>query len=86
MHGSMNGFYEVRTSGPRREQYRLFCILENAGKAELAKRGFAGAQIVVINGMTKASGKLFSDSEYRKAVRTLAEEHQSNYPRRIAEP
>ena len=86
MHGSMNGFYEARTSGPGRDQYRLFCILENAGKAELTKRGFGGPQIVVISGMTKASGELFSDSEYRKGVRALADDHRSNYPRRIAEP
>jgi len=29
MHGEMGGFYEVRTQGPNREQFRLFCLLEN---------------------------------------------------------
>jgi hypothetical protein len=28
MHGEMTGYYEVRVSGPRREQFRLFCLLE----------------------------------------------------------
>jgi hypothetical protein len=26
----MRGYYEVRAQGPGREQFRLFCILENA--------------------------------------------------------
>ena len=30
MHGSMGGYYEVRATGPQREQFRLFCVLENA--------------------------------------------------------
>ena len=30
MHGDMGGYYEVRSQGPKREQFRLFCILENA--------------------------------------------------------
>lgn len=30
MHGSMRGYYEVRVQGPGREQFRLFCLLENA--------------------------------------------------------
>jgi hypothetical protein len=30
MHGSMNGYYEVRITGPGRVQHRLFCILDNA--------------------------------------------------------
>lgn len=29
MHGSMGGYYEVRAQGPKREQFRLLCILEN---------------------------------------------------------
>jgi hypothetical protein len=26
MHGDMGGYYEVRSQGPKREQFRLFCI------------------------------------------------------------
>ncbi len=39
MHGSMGGYYEIRLTGPGREQFRLFCLLENAAPAELRRRG-----------------------------------------------
>jgi hypothetical protein len=39
MHGPMSGWYEVRLTGPGREQFRLFCLLENGTADELAKRG-----------------------------------------------
>jgi transcriptional regulator with XRE-family HTH domain len=29
MHGVMGGWYEIRLTGPGREQFRLFCLLEN---------------------------------------------------------
>ena len=29
MHGTMGGWYEIRLTGPGREQLRLFCLLEN---------------------------------------------------------
>lgn len=86
MHGTMHGYYEARATGPGRMQYRLFCVLENADKSELARRGFKEPQIVVINGMTKPVAELFSDREYRKNVRDLGAEHRANFPRRIAEP
>jgi hypothetical protein len=35
MHGDMGGYYEVRSQSPKRKQFRLFCILENAGAEEL---------------------------------------------------
>src|ERR1017187_1337672 len=38
MHGSMGGYYEIRLTGPGREQFRLFCILENADAAEMSRR------------------------------------------------
>jgi len=86
MHGTMGGYYEARATGPGRTQYRLFCVLENAGKAELSRRGFKQPQIVLINGMTKPVAELFSDADYKKNVRNLGDEHASNFPRRIAEP
>jgi hypothetical protein len=30
MHGAMGGWHEIRLTGPGREQFRLFCLLENA--------------------------------------------------------
>jgi hypothetical protein len=84
MHGSMNGYYEVRTTGPNRSQYRLFCILDNGSAEELAERGFDRPQIAVINGMCKPSRTRFQEREYRKHVRALGEDYRSTLPRRIA--
>lgn len=38
MHGGMRGFYEVRAQGPRRDQFRLFCVLENGTAQERTLR------------------------------------------------
>jgi hypothetical protein len=51
MHGDMGGYYEVRSQGPKREQFRLFCTLENAGAEELQRRGLPGPAIAVITGI-----------------------------------
>ena len=34
----MGGWYEIRLTGPGREQFRLFCLLENGTGDELAMR------------------------------------------------
>jgi hypothetical protein len=82
MHGEMAGFYEVRTTGPGRAQYRLFCILENAEAAELRRRGLEGPAIAVITGLRKPWRTKFTDADYA-AVRSLGDEHRSRHPRRI---
>lgn len=38
MHDEMAGWYEVRLTGPRREQFRLFCLLWNGTQDDLARR------------------------------------------------
>jgi hypothetical protein len=83
MHGTMGGFYEIRLSGPRREQFRLFCLPENGTLEELAKRGLRRPAIAVITGMRKPWRTTFSEGDYRR-VRELGTEHQRQYPRRIA--
>jgi hypothetical protein len=83
MHGAMGGWYEIRLTGPGREQFRLFCLLENGTDDELAKRGLGRPAIAVITGMRKPTGTVFSEREYKR-VRDLGDEHQRNYPRRIA--
>jgi hypothetical protein len=83
MHASMGGYYEIRVTGPGREQFRLFCVLENADKRALAERGLRGPAIVVITGMRKKTGTLFSERDYAK-VRQLGSEHIAQAPRRIA--
>ena len=83
MHGAMGGWYEIRLTGPRREQFRLFCRLENGAAEELGKRGLKRPAIAVITGMRKPWRTTFSEGEYQR-VRALGNEHEQNYPRRIA--
>jgi len=84
MHGAMGGYFEVRASGPGREQFRLFCVLENADPTELRRRGLPSPAIVVLTGFRKPWRTKFSERDYR-AVRALGDDHQSNVPRWIAE-
>ncbi|MEI8334580.1 MAG: hypothetical protein WCH74_12140 [Chloroflexota bacterium] len=84
MRGSMAGIFEIRATGPRREQFRLFCILENGGADDLLRRGLSRPAIAVITGLRKPWMTTFTDAEYR-AVRAFAEDHRRNHPRRIAE-
>lgn len=83
MPGAMAGWYEIRLTGPRREQFRLFCLLENGDDDELLKRGFTKPAIAVIAGMSKPWRTTFSERDYRR-VRELGDEHKTNHPRRIA--
>ncbi len=70
-------------SGPGREQFRLFCMLENSDQAELRRRGLNGPAIAAITGMRKPHRTVFRDRDYA-AVRRLADDHARCYPRRIA--
>jgi ribosome-binding protein aMBF1 (putative translation factor) len=56
MHGDMGGYYEIRLTGPGREQFRLFCLLENGTDEELARRGLRGPAIAVITGCASPGG------------------------------
>lgn len=84
MHGSMGGWHEIRLTGPSREQFRLFCLLENAEDEELLKRGLAKPAIAVIAGMRKPWRTKFSEADYRR-IRRLGDEHKAHHPRRIAQ-
>ncbi|MFI5004714.1 MAG: hypothetical protein ACHQE6_06845 [Solirubrobacterales bacterium] len=84
MHGDMGGYDEIRVTGPGREQFRLFCLLENAHTRTLAVRGLCGPAIAVIAGMRKKSGTVFSERDYAK-VRKLGSDHTAQTPRRIAQ-
>jgi hypothetical protein len=83
MHGDMGGYYEIRVTGPGREQFRLFCLLENADTPTLVARGLRGPAIAVIAGMRKKSGTVFSQRDYAK-VRKLGSDHTAQIPRRTA--
>lgn len=83
MHGDMGGHYEVRTSGPGREQFRLFCILENPmDPAELQRRGLRKPAVAVITGMRKPWKTAFAERDYAR-VRDLGAAYLSQYPRKI---
>ena len=82
MHGTMGGWYEIRCTGPGREQFRLFCVLENGTPAQLAQRGLAGPAIVVITGMRKAHRTVFSDRDYKR-VRDMGDDYNAQAPRPV---
>ena len=50
MHGSMGGWYEIRLTGPGREQFRLFCQLENGTGDDLSRRGLPRRDAVLSQG------------------------------------
>ena len=83
MRRPMSGWYEIRLTGPGREQFRLFCLLENGTDAELKARGLAKPAIAVITGMRKKHRTVFSDRDYEK-VDALGKDHLGHFPRRIA--
>lgn len=77
MHGSMGGYYEVRVTGPGREHFRLFCLLDREGP------GLDEPAVVVLTGLRKPNATLFSEAEYA-AVRELGDDYKASSPRRIA--
>jgi hypothetical protein len=83
MHGEMGGYYEVRTQGPKREQFRLFCVLENADPRVLRRRGLPGPAIAVITGMRKPWMTTFGARDYAR-VRALGAAFMKTIPRSIA--
>jgi hypothetical protein len=83
MHGTMIGWHEIRLTGPNREQFRLFCLLENADDEDLLKRGLHKPAIAVITGMRKPWRTKFSERDYGR-VRQLGEAHRQRHPRRVA--
>ena len=82
MHGAMAGFFEVRAQGPGREQFRVFCVLENGTAQELARRGLPRPAVAVITGMHKPWGAAFRARDYEQ-VRRQGDDHRSRFPRRI---
>ena len=83
MRKTMRGYYEIRVTGPGREQFRLFCILENARADELARRGLTGPAIAVITGLRKPWRTVFTEADYAR-VRDLGDAYLASYPRQIA--
>ena len=78
MHDEMRGYYEIRVDGPKREHFRLFCLLERDG----ANVGLKGPSIVIITGMSKPFRTTFRDRDY-EAVRNLGDEYKNRKPRSV---
>lgn len=83
MHGDMGGYFEGRSQGAKREQFRMFCIVENADADELRRRGLARPAIAVITGMRKPWMTAFSAQDYDH-VRALGNDYLGTVPRRVA--
>ena len=81
MRGDMRGWFELRCTGPRREQFRLFCLLENGTAEEIAGLGLAGPTIAVITGLRKPHRTVFSSTDYA-LVRREGDAYRSQVPRR----
>lgn len=81
--GKIDAEFIAVLDGPSREQFRLFCLLENADDDELLKRGLAKPAIAVITGMRKPWRTKFSEADYHRVSR-LGEDYKDAYPRRIA--
>lgn len=67
MHGEMAGWFEIRCTGPGREQYRLFALLEAAG---------AEPAIVLVAGLRKPHRSRFTAADYAR-VRRLGDAHRA---------
>ncbi len=78
MHDQMAGFYEVRVDGPKREHFRLFCVLERDGE----KLGLGAPSIVAIDGRSKPFKTTLSKADYA-AVKKLGDEYRSRTPRSV---
>lgn len=78
MHGDMTGYHEVRVTGPGREHFRLFCLLDRDGP------GLPRPAIVGLDGRRKPFMTKLSASDY-KTIRELGDDYKASDPRRIAE-
>jgi hypothetical protein len=83
MHGDMGGYYEIRLTGPGREQFRLFCLLENGTDAQLTERGLHKPALAVITGLRKPWRTTLSANDYA-GVRKLGDAYLARLPRRVA--
>jgi hypothetical protein len=77
MHGDMGGYYEIRVTGPGREHFRLFCLLDRNGP------GLPSPAVVAITGLRKPHMTKLGSGDYAR-VRALGAAYLASSPRRIA--
>jgi hypothetical protein len=78
MHDEMKGYYEVRVDGPKRQHYRLFCLLEQ----DESSLGLGGPSIVIVSGKDKRFLTELSKADYAN-VRRLGAEYRARRPRSV---
>ena len=76
MHGEMTGWFEVRTDGPDKFHYRLFCRLDYEAL------NFDEPLLVVIAGMKKKFRTTISERDYVR-IKALGERYFDNNPRML---
>jgi hypothetical protein len=84
MHGDMRGWFELRCTGPGREQFRLFCLLENGTEDDLVTLGLDSPTVVIITGLRKPHRTVFAASDYAR-VRREGDAYRSQVPRAALE-
>ena len=72
MRGTMRGWFEIRCTGPGREQFRLFCMLDAEAPAERKESDSDPPTIVVVAGLRKPHRTIFSERDYAQ-VRVVGE-------------
>lgn len=80
MHGDMGGYYEIRVTGPGREQFRLFCMLENADKRTLTARGLGGPAIARDHGNAQENRDGLQRPRLRQGPTTWQRPHCAESP------
>lgn len=81
MRGDMRGWFELRCTGPGREQFRLFCLLENGTDEELSALGLDAPTIVIVAGLRKPHRTVFAAADYAR-VRRDGDAYRRHVPRR----
>lgn len=76
MKDDMTGWFEVRVDGPKREHFRLFCLLDYEA------RGVEKPLLVVVTGLRKTFRTTLSAADYAR-VRTLGDEYLKRNPRSV---
>lgn len=77
MSDEMSGWFEVRTDGPGRSHYRLYC------RIDFDAFGESQPLLVVVTGMKKRFMTKLSSSDYEK-IRALGVEYFKRNPRSLA--
>jgi len=78
----MTGWHEIRFTGPGREQFRLFCLLETVTTMNCCNAGWSGRR----SPSSPACATLADDplrADYNR-IRQLRDEHKGNHPRGMA--